>query len=234
MAAESINNTSGAATLFDKIRQQQQARTANKEMGKDEFLKLLTYQMKSQNPLKPQDGQEFAAQLAQFSQLEQLTNIKQLMTDQTKASLLLAQTVANANAPSFIGKTVKAVTSQIISDAANPIDFGWEFNENQKSAEVQIKTPAGAVIRTFELSATQLRNGEHTMQWDGKSDRGENVGSGKYIISIKAVPNTGGSAVDISPFIVGKITSVKFKADGTMAIINGTEVSLANIMDVSL
>ncbi|HZF68981.1 MAG TPA: flagellar hook capping FlgD N-terminal domain-containing protein [Gemmatirosa sp.] len=42
------------------------------EMGKDAFLKLLVAQMKHQDPLNPMDGQQMAAQLAQFSSVEQL------------------------------------------------------------------------------------------------------------------------------------------------------------------
>ena len=44
----------------------------NDSLGKDEFLKLLVAQMKNQDPLNPMDGQQMAAQLAQFSSVEQL------------------------------------------------------------------------------------------------------------------------------------------------------------------
>lgn len=44
---------------------------------KDDFLKLLVAQIKNQNPLNPADGVEFLTQLAQFSQLEQLIEIRQ-------------------------------------------------------------------------------------------------------------------------------------------------------------
>jgi flagellar hook assembly protein FlgD len=46
----------------------------NDALGKEEFLKLLVAQMKNQDPLNPMDGQQMAAQLAQFSSVEQLIN----------------------------------------------------------------------------------------------------------------------------------------------------------------
>ena len=45
------------------------------KMGKDEFLKLLTYQLQNQDPLKPMEQTQMAGELAQFSQLEQLSNL---------------------------------------------------------------------------------------------------------------------------------------------------------------
>lgn len=45
--------------------------------SKDTFLKLLVAQIKNQNPLSPSDGAQFLAQLAQFSQLEQLVSIRE-------------------------------------------------------------------------------------------------------------------------------------------------------------
>ncbi len=47
----------------------------NGELGKNAFLKLMVAQLQAQNPLDPANGNEFIAQLAQFSQLEQTTNL---------------------------------------------------------------------------------------------------------------------------------------------------------------
>lgn len=51
--------------------------SANATLGKDAFLGLLVAQMQNQNPLQPQADGEFLAQLAQFSSLEQLQEIRQ-------------------------------------------------------------------------------------------------------------------------------------------------------------
>ncbi len=76
---------------------------ASKVMGKDEFLRLFTTQLKYQDPLKPMDGTEFTTQLAQFSSLEQLMNMNQSLLN-----LTAYQQSLNSNmAVSFIGKTVK-------------------------------------------------------------------------------------------------------------------------------
>ncbi len=52
----------------------------NKEVNADTFLRLLVEQLKHQDPLAPQDGAEFVAQLAQFNSLEQLTAINAKLT----------------------------------------------------------------------------------------------------------------------------------------------------------
>jgi flagellar basal-body rod modification protein FlgD len=56
--------------------QQTAAATTTKELGRDTFLRLLTTQLAHQDPMQPQADGEFMAQLAQFSSLEQLTQIQ--------------------------------------------------------------------------------------------------------------------------------------------------------------
>src|SRR5512147_3235633 len=59
---------------------------ASQQLGQNDFLNLLVTQLKNQDPLKPVDNQEFVAQLAQFSQLQQSTQqvglLQQLITAQ--------------------------------------------------------------------------------------------------------------------------------------------------------
>ena len=75
-----------------------------KNLGKDDFLKLLLTQLRYQDPTNPVDDKEFIAQLAQFSSLEQMqnlnTNLQDMMVSQQKLTAL-------AQATSMIGKIVE-------------------------------------------------------------------------------------------------------------------------------
>ncbi|WP_052366403.1 flagellar hook assembly protein FlgD [Geomicrobium sp. JCM 19055] len=55
------------------------ATTESTMLGKDDFLKLLIAQLQNQDPLDPMDDREFIAQMAQFSSLEQMTNMNAAM-----------------------------------------------------------------------------------------------------------------------------------------------------------
>src|ERR1700690_2579879 len=79
-------------------------------LGEDDFLKLLTMQMQYQDPMNPMSGTEFASQLAQFSSVEQLTNINSELAQSISSNSVLTQSINNDLAATFIGKNVRATT----------------------------------------------------------------------------------------------------------------------------
>lgn len=70
----------------DPTNQTQAAATANTSVSiaSDQFLTLLVAQLENQDPFEPQDPTEFTGQLAQFSMLEQLVSMRQLIEKQTE------------------------------------------------------------------------------------------------------------------------------------------------------
>ena len=80
---------------------------ANGRMGKEDFLAMLVAQMRHQDPLNPMDNTQMAAQMAQFSQLEQMLNQTQAFTTMSSVSMLGRNILAHATDGSQItGKVV--------------------------------------------------------------------------------------------------------------------------------
>jgi flagellar basal-body rod modification protein FlgD len=96
-------------------------------LGKDEFLKILVAQIRSQNPLEPMGDTEFIAQMAQFSALEQMMNIADAM-NRLSGSLGLWS--------SMIGKTI-----------------GWYDVKDDDTVEVFTGIVDAIVVRNGKLYA---------------------------------------------------------------------------------
>jgi flagellar basal-body rod modification protein FlgD len=54
-------------------------RTPSSELGKDDFLLLLTEQLKNQDPMNPMDNMDFISQMSSFSSLEQMLNMNETL-----------------------------------------------------------------------------------------------------------------------------------------------------------
>ena len=77
-----------------------EGRIASRELGKDDFLKLLMAQMTNQDPTSPMENTEFIAQMAQFTSLEQMTNMSNNFEK-------MAAMINSSEAQSLLGRTVQ-------------------------------------------------------------------------------------------------------------------------------
>lgn len=90
-------------------------------LGQDDFLRILMTQLTYQDPLKPLDNQQFIAQMAQFTALEQTRQINDKLD-----SLLSSQSVMQAF--SLMGKSI---TYNSASGTANGTVTGVNFSNGQ-------------------------------------------------------------------------------------------------------
>ncbi|OLO40898.1 flagellar hook assembly protein FlgD [Alkalihalophilus pseudofirmus] len=105
------NNTIDQS-LFYHNRPREIKNTGEGALGKDDFLKILITQLQNQDPTNPMDDREFISQMAQFSSLEQMTNMNKLLE-----SFIESQTenklVQNSH---LIGKEIQWQPENAMSD----------------------------------------------------------------------------------------------------------------------
>lgn len=203
---------------------------SNEGMGKEEFLRLLVTQLSNQDPLNPMDGQEFAAQLAQFTSVEQLVNINGTLEGQQEMYGLLSQNVNSGVAAGLLGRHVEASGNQVSWSGGDPIDLGFTLPDNAAEVTVTVKNSAGATVRTMTLDGYD--KGSHTAEWDGRDDDGREVPEGSYTFSVDA-RDTAGGAVAATPYVGGHVDRVTFGEDGIQLWIGDTRLPMSAIRTVS-
>lgn len=187
-------------------------------MGKDDFLKLFVTQLKYQDPLSPIKNEDFAAQLAQFTQLEELQNMNSTLEKSIQTNLNMSQGISNSLATTMIGKSVKTSGSEFSHKTADDnIELNFNLASEAQNVKVKIYNDNGDLIKTIEQY--NMQSGDNKMIWDGTNDTNSPVGDGKYTYEVVA---TGASdtMITATPFQLLKITGIKY-VDGLANLMSG-------------
>lgn len=155
-----------------------------RQLGQDDFLKLLITQLKNQDPLKPTDNTEFVSQLAQFSQLEQTAKQADLLQKGLDAQTATLQ----FSLLPMVGRQI-SIERPLVQLGQGPAAITYALEKNAAKVQLAILDEQRRVVRTLDSSGNQA--GLNQVTWDGKDNKGAVMPPGTYEYAISALDATG-------------------------------------------
>lgn len=220
MSTGAINSTAGTGTTPTTGTSDSSGLA---KISKDQFLTLLVAQLKHQDPLSPMDGTQFAAQLAQFSSVEQLIQLNSAVADQSTAvqtSTLAGQASLGA---SLIGRQVVSVGDQVSVTYGVHGKVQVDVGTGGGTATLTLKDSTGHVVATRDLGGVAA--GHQTMTLP------DDLPSGDYTYSID-VKNGDGKAVDVTTYTTGVVDAVQFDANQITLRLGKLKVALGSVVEI--
>ena len=147
--------------------------TSGQELGKKDFLKLLVTQLENQDPMDPEDPAKFSSQLAQFSSLEQMTNVNENIKDMARST----DAINRMSSLSMLGKEV-VMENDSFTLGSDPAELGYELEDSANKVTLRVKDEAGSVVDEIECDG--LSAGRHFLSWDG-----QNAPEGTYSFEVE-------------------------------------------------
>lgn len=175
---------------------------ANQTADYDDFLTLLTTQMKNQDPLNPADSSAFVEQLATFSSVEQQVQMNTKLDELISQNSLLTW----SELAGWVGREVTA-SGAGVSYEGEPLTLKVPEDADADSVKVVITDGDGEIVRTLEATMGE------DLEWDGKDASGNLVDEDLYYVEYEY---TAGSSED------GDLEEWSVKANGTGRVVEAT------------
>lgn len=193
----------------------------NDNVSQEQFLQLLIAQLQNQDPLNPVENQEFVAELATFSSLEQ----QQQQTDLLSQLVESNQSTNTSQALSLIGTDVMTNDTSFYYTTGDTIDFDFLATESGV-ATVYLTNAAGSSVAydAIDVSST----GQHTYTFDP----GEALSQGSYTLSIVSSVDAEGNQDQFETYMMGGVEGVNFLDGEPMLSVNGNSISLGTVQAI--
>lgn len=159
---------------------QEKPREIKKQLGKDDFLRIMITQMKNQDPTNPFKAEQMATEMAQFTSVEQLQNLNQQMGKMINANQPLER-LAMTN---MIGKTV-TIDRERFSHSDNEANaLTYAMDKDAKSVKLNILADSGEVV--FSKDMGPMKAGTQSFTWDGIRSNSMPSKPGNYLFRVEA------------------------------------------------
>ena len=202
-------------------------------MGRDEFLKLLVAQLKNQDPLSPMDGKDMAAQLAQFSAVEQLIDlnasmdeskaaaeataeaIKALEVTQNERADELAQLIEGQMAMSTVGKIGVTTGNTLFVDRDGEGTIVVDTGTLKGTGQVTVTDDTGQIVARGTIAKVGVGQQAFDLRDVALNPP---LKGGKYTFKFE-VATDGGQLRQVKTYSSGRITGMKYDQGNPILII---------------
>ena len=199
--------------------------TTNKQndvVNQAEFMKLLIAQLQNQDPLNPMDSANFSAQLAQFSSLEQLTQIN------GKLGAAAEDKIGRFDAVGFIGREVTGASAGIaVKDGvATTLDYTLD-----RAGKVQAKIVDSSGKQVASVTLDDQGAGAH--QFDlSKVSGAPHLDDGTYAVVLSQADPVGGSPTQVATFVTGRVTGVDLTSSAPILQLGDRRLLLTDVTEI--
>lgn len=201
------------------------AGAAKAKVDYQSFLKLMTAQLRNQDPLAPMDGSQFITQLAQFSTVEQSVEANATLTqllDTLKASTTRFDMA-------FLGRTVEASTDTF-GLTGGEARLAYAVDASAAKVRIDILDGEGKPVRSLP---GEIGAGRHELHWDGRLTDGSAAPDGTYRVKVVA-QNAAGDALDAATVVSDRVKEVR-QVDGASIFVleGGAQIGAGDILGIS-
>lgn len=217
---DAVTSTAATGSIADKVASSA-GRLADAQQT---FLKLLTTQLKNQDPLSPLDSNQFTQQIVQMTGVEQ-----QLYSNQLLEQLVSGGGSGLASSVGLIGKTV-AVKGDTNTLAGGQASYAYDLASAADTTNLEIVDSAGRAVWTGKAASGAA--GRHTFVWDGKDSSGHQMPDGgqyRLIVDAKA----GESSVAATQYITGVANALETINGENVLTVGKTRTPLADLVGVT-
>jgi flagellar basal-body rod modification protein FlgD len=212
--------------ITDATQAQAQDTLSNRAMmQKDDFLRMLTMQLRHQDPMNPMSNDQFATQLAQFTQLETLTNIN----DSIQTQIVMSQSMNNSFMINMIGKDVKSY-GNMVTLGENGATLNFELMGDATNVRITVMDDTNREVAVINRNA--MKSGDRSITWDGKDKDGRQLPQGNYTFRVDAF-GSNQNRIPTETMNNGIVTGVTFSGGMPFLIVNGNLVNLRDIISIN-
>ena len=204
-----------------------QAAGTEQKLGQEDFIKLMTTQMNNQDPMKPMENGDFLSEMAQFSTVSGLKEIKDAFNG-LATSLKSSQAL---QASSMVGRQVLVPGSMSTLSEGTPMKAAVEIEEDVADVKVNVINDQGALVK--EIALGNKSAGVAHFSWDGMLDADKKAMSGNY--SIQAIGMKDGQAESLKTLITDTVQSVSLGTGGqgvSLTLANAGSAGLADVKEI--